>query len=239
MINSFNNVMSYIEDNLDKEIEYTRLAQIACCSAFHFSRMFSSVTGISLSEYIRRRRLTKAAFEMQTGNTKIIDIALKYGYESPDAFTRAFRKLYGITPATAKNSDVPLKVYPRFSFQIKIKGDTEMEYCVENYEVCLEALSAFNPLPASEEFNNFILEQSDKTIKLVFAEVNPKEIVIALKGCNKEPIKKVMDNLSKQLAVMVMEDMEHCGFLQDDLVLETQKKIMNIYFKMENAGSFY
>jgi len=80
-LDKINAVIDYIEENLDAKIEYKTLAGLACCSEFHFSRMFSSLIGISLSEYIRRRRLTKAAFEIQTGNEKIIDIAFKYGYE--------------------------------------------------------------------------------------------------------------------------------------------------------------
>lgn len=77
----FNASIDYIENNLDKEIEYSKIAHAVCCSEFHFSRMFSSLIGISPSEYIRRRRLTKAAFDIQTGSIKIIDVALKYGYE--------------------------------------------------------------------------------------------------------------------------------------------------------------
>jgi AraC family transcriptional regulator len=133
-LDKFNTVIDYIEKNLDAEIEYKTLARLACCSEFHFSRMFSSLVGISLSEYIRRRRLTKAAFEIQTGNKKIIDIALKYGYESPDAFTRAFRLLHGITPIAAKENGAKLKAYPRLSFQITIRGDVEMEYRIENID---------------------------------------------------------------------------------------------------------
>ncbi len=92
------------------------------------------MTGISLSEYIRRRRLTKAAFDIQTNNDKIIDIALKYGYDSSDAFTRAFKKLHGITPNAARETSVNLKAYPRISFQITIQGDIEMEYRIEKID---------------------------------------------------------------------------------------------------------
>lgn len=235
--NSFNTAIDYIENNLDKEIEYKHIAQVACCSEFHFSRMFSSVAGISLSEYIRRRRLSKAAFDIQSGNTKVFDVALKYGYNSPDAFTRAFRKLHGVSPATVKNSIVELKTYPRLSFQITIKGVNEMEYHIGNYEECLEALTAFNPLQASKDFSNAILEQSDRNIRFILAEVDPRDVVIALKGCDKASIKKVMGNLSKQLALKIMEDMEYCGSLPDDLVITTQKKIANIYYTLQKVGS--
>jgi AraC family transcriptional regulator len=133
-LEKFNAVIDYIEGNLEEEIDYATLASLACCSEFHFSRMFSSIIGVSLSEYIRRRRLTKAAFEIQAGNSKIIDIALKYGYESPDAFTRAFRLLHGVTPIAAKEGGVKLKAYPRLSLQLTIRGDIEMEYRIENID---------------------------------------------------------------------------------------------------------
>ena len=118
-LDRFNAAIDYIENNLDNKIEYSSVARAACCSEFHFSRMFSSLTGISLSEYIRRRRLTKAAFDIQTSNEKIIDIALKYGYDSSDAFTRAFKKLHGVTPNAVIENSVQLKAFPRIPFKLQ------------------------------------------------------------------------------------------------------------------------
>ncbi len=90
--------------------------------------MFSYITDVPLAEYIRRRRLTFAAQELQNPKAKVIDIALKYGYDSPDAFTRAFHKLHGITPSAAREQGVVLKAYPRISFYLTLRGDKEMEY---------------------------------------------------------------------------------------------------------------
>jgi len=154
-LDKFNAVINYIEENLDAEIKYKTLAKLACCSEFHFSRMFSSLIGISLSEYIRRRRLTKAAFEIQTGNEKIIDIALKYGYESPDAFTRAFRLLHGISPIAAKEKGKKLKAYPRLSFQITIRGDVEMEYRIEKIDFKLRLLEKDSKLKHQMHLGKF------------------------------------------------------------------------------------
>lgn len=133
-LNRFNKAIDYLENNLDQEIDYTHVAQIAGCSEFHFSRMFSSLANVSLSEYVRRRRLTKAAFEIQQSNAKIIDVAVKYGYSSPDAFTRAFRHLHGVTPISLREQGVQLKAYPRMSFQMTIKGATEMDYRIETID---------------------------------------------------------------------------------------------------------
>ena len=129
-----NEAMEYIEQNLSNEIRYEEAARIACCSTFHFQRMFSYIAGIPLSEYIRRRRMTAAAFDLQNGNIKIIDIALRYGYGSPTAFNRAFQGIHGIAPSMAKNNGVVLKAYPRISFTLSIKGDAQMNYRIEKKE---------------------------------------------------------------------------------------------------------
>jgi AraC family transcriptional regulator len=126
--------LAYVEDNLAGEINQETLAQIACCSTYNFYRMFSFITDISLMEYIRRRKLTLAAIELQSSDIKVIDLALKYGYDSPVSFSRAFQTLHGVTPTAARASGVTLKAYPRISFQISIKGEKEMDYRIETKE---------------------------------------------------------------------------------------------------------
>ncbi|MGI6186332.1 MAG: helix-turn-helix domain-containing protein, partial [Brevibacillus sp.] len=87
-VKRMNEAIRYIEDHLADEIDYAEAAKVACCSAYHFQRMFSFMAEVSLSEYIRRRRLTLAAFELQNSRIKVVDLALKYGYDSPEAFAR-------------------------------------------------------------------------------------------------------------------------------------------------------
>lgn len=123
-----NYVIDYIENNLVDEINYEEMAKVACCSTYHLQRMFSFLTDVTLSEYIRNRRLSLAAFELQNSNIKIIDLALKYGYESPSSFSRAFQNLHGGTPSSAREMGVELKAYPRMSFYISIEGGAEMDY---------------------------------------------------------------------------------------------------------------
>lgn len=126
-----NNAMEYIETRLSENIDYDQVAKIACCSTYHFQRMFSFITSVPLSEYIRRRRLTLAAFELQQSDAKVIDTALKYGYESPEAFSRAFKKMHGVMPTSAREKGIVLKAYPRLSSHISIRGDVEMNYKIE------------------------------------------------------------------------------------------------------------
>lgn len=133
-LDRMNNVIDYIEAKLADEISYEEAARIACCSTYHFQRMFAFITDVPLSEYIRRRRLTLAAFELQTSDIKVIDVALKYGYESPEAFSRAFKSLHGVMPTSARNFGVTLKTYPKMTFSISIKGDKEMKYRIEQRE---------------------------------------------------------------------------------------------------------
>lgn len=130
-LDRLNKVTGYIEENLSGEIDYTQAARIACCSTYHFLRMFSYIANVPLSEYIRRRRLTAAALELQSSEIKVIDLALKYGYDSPTAFTRAFQSLHGVSPTAARSQGVSLIAYPRITFQISIIGDAQMNYKIE------------------------------------------------------------------------------------------------------------
>lgn len=133
-LENLSNSIEYIEENIDKEISYDEAARIACCSTYYFQRMFSYVVGISLSEYIRRRRMTQAAFELQRTNNKIIDIALKYGYSSPTSFNRAFKNIHGVTPAAAKSIGSNLNAYPAIKLSVKITGASVMSYHIEKKE---------------------------------------------------------------------------------------------------------
>ena len=120
--------IDYIEDNLDKKISYDEATRIACCSPYYFQRVFSYVSGVSLAEYIRRRKMTQAAFELQRADSRVIDVALKYGYSSPTSFNRAFQNVHGITPTAAKLGGNVLQAYPSIQFKIEITGGSAMAY---------------------------------------------------------------------------------------------------------------
>ncbi|MDR2888423.1 MAG: AraC family transcriptional regulator [Lachnospiraceae bacterium] len=132
-LEQFNDALTYMEDNLDGEISYEEAARRAGSSVYHFQRMFSYLTGVPLSEYLRRRRMTKAAFDLQQGS-KVLEVALRYGYESPTAFNRAFQAVHGSAPSAAYKSDTVLKSFSRIGFQFSIKGEEEMEYRIVKKE---------------------------------------------------------------------------------------------------------
>ncbi|QKS73044.1 AraC family transcriptional regulator [Paenalkalicoccus suaedae] len=134
MLKGMNDALAYIEQNLSNHIELKEVAKIGMFSEYHFTRMFSLLSGITISEYIRRRRLTVAALELKNPHVKVIDVAVKYGYQSPDAFSRAFQSYHGVTPTVARETEQSLKAYPRMSFQLSIEGGIEMNYRIVEKE---------------------------------------------------------------------------------------------------------
>ena len=121
-----NDVIDYIENHLTDTIEQETIARIACCSYYDAGRMFSLVTGLSISDYIRNRRLALAGEELKFTCARVIDVALKYGYDSPVSFSRAFQKFHGFTPGCTREDRAILKQFPRLIYQIRVKEVQEM-----------------------------------------------------------------------------------------------------------------
>ena len=126
-----NKALDYIEANLCNEIDFEYAAKLAFCSRNDLSNMFYLVTGIQLSEYIRRRRLSLAALDLQNSDEKIIDISMKYGYSSPTAFNRAFQNQHKASPQYARSRKIFIHSYPRITFQIKLNGEIKMKCRIE------------------------------------------------------------------------------------------------------------
>ncbi|HWT75908.1 MAG TPA: AraC family transcriptional regulator [Mobilitalea sp.] len=129
-----NRALDYIEENLSNEIDFDYAAKLAFCSRNDLSNMFLVVTGIQLSEYIRRRRLSLAALELQNSDEKIIDISMRYGYSSPTAFNRAFQNQHKASPQYARNRKIFISSYPRITFQIILNGEIKMKCRIEKKE---------------------------------------------------------------------------------------------------------
>ena len=123
-----NQAMAYLEASLDA-VDIAEMARIAHCSEYHFRRMFSFLSGYSLMEYIRRRRLSLAGqVLMENPRSKVIDVALQFGYESPDAFTKAFYQFHGLTPSEVKSGNDSIRIFMPMTFQLTIQGGKEMDY---------------------------------------------------------------------------------------------------------------
>ncbi|MFE5004630.1 GyrI-like domain-containing protein [Streptomyces sp. NPDC056696] len=130
MLDRLNEAMDHIERHLDRRIDIADLARIAATSEYHFRRMFSALAGLPLSEYIRRRRLTVAGAEVLSGEPTLLEIAVRYGYGSGEAFARAFRGLHGVGPGEARRTGAALRSQPRMSFRLIVEGSTTMRYRV-------------------------------------------------------------------------------------------------------------
>lgn len=130
-VERLNQAMDYIETHLTEEIDHAQLGRLACCSAYHFQRMFAYMAGVPLGEYIRRRRMSLAAVDLQNGDAKIVEVAQKYGYSSPTAFNRAFQSVHGIAPSAVRGEGVCVKSFPAITFSIAVKGGEAMDYRIE------------------------------------------------------------------------------------------------------------
>jgi AraC family transcriptional regulator len=218
-----NRAIDYIENNLDGEISYEEAAKIACCSTFYFQRMFSYITGIPLSDYIRRRRMTKAAFELQGGKAKVMDIGLKYGYESPTSFHRAFHNVHGVSPTAARKKGTALNAYPRISFSIHVTGGDSMKYRIEAKDsIRIAGVKAplqenveqnFKTVPAfwqetlnSKAFPKIcgLSNQQPKGILGVSVYENPNEIYYYISSATDQPFPEELEEYTIPAAVWVI-----------------------------------
>lgn len=130
-ITGLQNAIDYIENNLTEELDYTDIANKAFTSPFYFQRVFSVLCNCTLGEYIRNRRLTLAGSELSSSGAKVIDVALKYGYDSPESFSRAFTRFHGIAPSYAKMYGSKLKSFSRLSVKLILDGGNIMNYRIE------------------------------------------------------------------------------------------------------------
>ncbi|MFH8346881.1 GyrI-like domain-containing protein [Streptomyces sp. NPDC018045] len=183
MLERLNEALDHIEAHICRRIEVTELARIARTSEYHFRRMFSALAGISLSEYIRRRRLTVAGAEVLTGERTLLDIAIRYGYGSGEAFARAFRAVHGVGPGEARRDGAALRSQPRMSFRLIVEGSSSMRYRItEKEEFHVVGKKARVPLvhqganPAIAEFIRGIGQETIRRIAAL-SDQQPEGIV--------------------------------------------------------------
>lgn len=138
--------LQYIEDNLTEDLQIDDIAARTYVSSFHFQRIFSALCGFTVGEYIRSRRLILAAQELSADNARVIDVAVKYGYDSPDSFARAFTKFHGISPSAAKEKGTNLRAFAPVRIKLTLEGGTMMEYKIVEK-------AAFTVMGKSKMFN--------------------------------------------------------------------------------------
>ncbi|MFB7991666.1 GyrI-like domain-containing protein [Streptomyces sp. NPDC056002] len=171
MLDRLNEAMDHIERHLDRRIDIADLARIAATSEYHFRRMFSALAGLPLSEYIRRRRLTVAGAEVLSGEPTLLEIAVRYGYGSGEAFARAFRGLHGVGPGEARRTGAALRSQPRMSFRLIVEGSSTMRYRVT-------------------EKPEFHVVGRKARVPLVHEGVNPA-IADFIRGIDKETVRRI------------------------------------------------
>lgn len=131
---SIGKAITYIEDNITEDLSVEKVAAYVDMSAFYFQRGFAMLCGFTLAEYIRNRRLALAGIELASGNAKVIDIALKYGYDSPDSFTKAFTRFHGVTPSQVRKEQVMLKSFAPLKLKLSLEGGYLMDYKITKKE---------------------------------------------------------------------------------------------------------
>jgi AraC family transcriptional regulator len=223
-LQKMNEALAYIEAQLSQEIDLKIVAMRAACSEYHFQRMFSYLSGISLSDYIRRWRLTLAALELRNQDVKVIDVALKYGYRSPDSFTRAFKDFHKCTPTEARENGNALKAFPRMTFQLTIDGGTEMNYRIEEKE-------------------SFRIAGMMKRVPIIFNGVNP-EISSMWQSLNENMINemKQLSNIQPSGLISASANfsegrMEEKGELDHYIGAATTKKCPEHFTTLEVSAS--
>ncbi|MGC4894668.1 AraC family transcriptional regulator [Micromonospora sp. DT31] len=128
MLDRLNAALDHLEQRLDRPLDVAALARIAGVSEHHFGRLFSALAGLPLSEYVRRRRMTLAGADVLAGRESLLDVAVRWGYGSNEAFARAFRAVHGVGPTQARRSGAALRSQPRMSFRLVVEGSTSMDY---------------------------------------------------------------------------------------------------------------
>ncbi|MDU5108166.1 AraC family transcriptional regulator [Clostridium sp.] len=157
-IQSIQRAINYMEENILENINYEDVARYVYMSNYHFHRLFSMITGITANDYIRKRRLSMAGQELSMSNSKIIDISMKYGYDSPESFSKAFARFHGVTPKEAKGSGIQLKSFNPLLIKIILEGGTIMDYKIVEKEKfrLLGKVRSFRNESISEEGNTEI-----------------------------------------------------------------------------------
>ncbi|MDO4945552.1 MAG: AraC family transcriptional regulator [Ruminococcus sp.] len=193
-VKEFQSSIDYIEDHITEPLNYEKIAEVMHLSGFYYQKIFSILCGISLGEYIRNRRLSLAGGELLTTEDKIIDIALKYGYDTPEGFTRAFTRFHGATPNAVRKKQIPIKFYAKLTVSILVKGGSSMNYKIEKKE-------AFKIIAKTQRFDKIEDVLGRKDIPEFWQQCHSDGTVkYLIENCKKDGV------LGSKVVGMCMED---------------------------------
>ena len=202
--------IGYMEEHICENISYAEVAEIVHMSSYNFHRTFSCIAGMTANEYIRSRRLTLAAIELQSTNISVVDAAFKYGYESPESFSKAFTRFHGATPRQAKQKGTKLHLFHPLVIKIILEGGRVMDYRIEHKEK-QRFLALVKSFP-----NEIINDDNDHSIPDFWTECSEKKLVapmqlLRVEGkrdlyglCN--PVRNSEDCFNYGIGVMADED---------------------------------
>lgn len=197
-ISGLQRAIDYVEENITETIDYEEVSKRAYSSMFHFQRVFSMICGYSLGDYIRFRRLSLAGSELAATDTKVIDVALKYGYDTPESFSRAFTRFHGVTPSQAKHG-ANLKSFSRLSVKLILYGGTTMDYRIEKKD-------AFKVICRKKQVNKPQGDTATADISAFWAQCNTDGTMntITKYAC--------FDNFKGMLGICFSNEMANSGF---------------------------
>ena len=203
----------YMEEHILEDISYADAARNVHMSSYNFHRTFSFVTGMTANEYIRKRRLTLAAIELQTTNLSVIDAAYKYGYESPESFSKAFSRFHGSTPKQAKHKSAKLHLFNPLVIKIMVEGGSIMDYKIEHKEG-QQFLVLVKSFP-----NEIINDDNDHSIPDFWTECFKKDLIGPMKQLRTEgkrdlyglcsPVKENGTHFNYGIGILIDEDTDH------------------------------
>ena len=163
--------IGYMEEHICENISYAEVAEIVHMSSYNFHRTFSCIAGMTANEYIRSRRLTLAAIELQSTNISVVDAAFKYGYESPESFSKAFTRFHGATPRQAKQKGTKLHLFHPLVIKIILEGGSIMDYRIEQRE-SRQFVALVKAFP-----NEIVNDDSDHSIPDFWTECSEKNLI--------------------------------------------------------------
>ncbi|MFA5422132.1 MAG: AraC family transcriptional regulator [Bacilli bacterium] len=235
LLEIFKQSIDFIEEHLTDELSVKDVAAHVYVSSFYFQRMFSAVTGLSVGDYIRKRRLSLAAQELLIDDVKIIDLAYKYGYETPESFARAFRKFHGVLPNEVKKHSEHIKLCPRLEIIVSIKGGKTMDYKITNREAfkITMLIKKFKSETSMKEIPDFWMEFFHKGYHkdvcpmlgvCLPVEIDQKEFAYGI-GAFNECVKRVPEGFEERIVPAGTWAEFSCVGAMPDAIQKTWRKI--------------